>query len=109
MISHDSRLSRFPSPRADEAMDRYREWLQKHAAMSGPLEIGLSLLACYSASRWEDEMSIFAEASYAAVGLITLLNESVLTSERATTQRGERLVLSALSQVGKASCFPPAE
>ncbi len=87
-------------------LDRYRQWLQKHAAMSGPLEIGLSLLACYSASRWDEgEMSVFAEASYAAVGLFTLLNESILTSQRATSQRGERLVLSALDQVSRLS-FP---
>ena len=89
-------------------VDRYRGWLQKHAAMSAPLELGLSLLACYSASRWEDGgMSVFAEASYAAVGLFTLLNESILTSERATTQRGERLVLSALDQVRKVAVPDP--
>ena len=91
---------------ADKAMDlpspveRYREWLQDHAAISLPLEIGLSILAC-CASQWEGEMSILAEASYAAVGLFTLLNESVFTNERTTTQRGERLVLSALDKVGK--------
>jgi hypothetical protein len=44
-------------------------------------------------------MSIAAEASYAAVGLYALLNESVLTRDRATTQRGERLALAALDQV----------
>ena len=75
--------------------------------MSGPLEVGLSVLAYYAACRSE-EMSVTAEASYAAVGLFKLLNEAVLSSERATSQRGERLILSALDQVGSIlTCASP--
>ena len=79
-------------------VDRYRQWLQKNTELLAPMEIGFSALAYYAVSR-SGEMSIAAEASYAAVGLFTLLNESVLTSDRATTPRNERLALAALDQV----------
>ena len=78
-------------------VERYRQWLQKNTVMLAPLELGLSALTYYAAAR-SGEMSIAAEASYAAVGLYTLLNESVLIKERASTQRGERLALAALDQ-----------